>query len=304
MGTHQILLGWKFLWEFLFLFAQAELWQGWALVFPQAHLWWASTIFIQFFFWVTECRKLFSQLWYPSAWLSHGFAQLGILAALIVFIVVPCILGWYQVWVRQWNRKTCLLPPSPLIPGYREWEEITQVKCKGGNYRNKPETVSNLKIFSVFNVGTKAGHFLCMCLNLQTKKSGLHPKAGISLLCSRFNWGGFIACVLCTVQKVLKPRGFTSEYVNDIIWTITRVCLCVSICRDMYVCGGVCMYVFTTVGWEGLSIPLAEMLAENVVDLTWNQEFFVRNCWLALRQLILGRLMQYLSKEGKRLGKN
>jgi len=62
----------------------------------------------------------------------------------------------------------------------------------------------------------------------------------------------------------------------------------------MYV-GGVCRYVFTTVGWEGLSVPLAEILSEIVVALTWNQEFFIRNCWLALRWLILGRLMQNLS---------
>lgn len=111
----------------------------------------------------------------------------------------------------------CLLLPSPLIPRYCEQEEITQVKCKGENCRNEPEAVSNIKIFSVFNVGTKARHFVCMYLNLQTRERSLHPKAGI----------GFFAEDLLEVhlyyvfsaqfrEKVLKGRVFTSEYVNHI----------------------------------------------------------------------------------------
>lgn len=124
-------------------------------------------------------------------------------------------------------------------------------------------------------LGQKLEIFLCMCLNLQTKKSGLHPKAGISLLCSRLTWGGFIACVLCKIQKVLKPRVLHLSMLMTSS-ELLHVCLCMSIYTDIYVCGGVCVYVFTTVGWEGLSIPLAEILTENVVALTWNQEFFVK----------------------------
>lgn len=48
----------------------------------------------------------------------------------------------------------------------------------------------------------------------------------------------------------LKCRGFTSEPVNDTIWTTIHVCVGVWVYVQIYMCGRVCvcMYIFTTVG--------------------------------------------------------
>lgn len=123
---------------------------------------------------------------------------------------------------------------------------------------------------------------------MQSRKKGLNPKVGISLLCRRFTWDGFVSCVFCS-----ETQGF---YVWACEWHHLNYYACVCWCVS------VCVYVY--VHYSRVRRAHKGILAENGKGLTWSQEFFARSCLLALGQLFMGRPTYELGTEGKRLGRN
>lgn len=86
--TLPILVGWKLLCKFLFLFTWAELQQNCCPKLTCSE--------VSFSFNSSLALQNTSKLWHAGTGLSPDFGHVGIPATPLVFIVVPCILGWHQ----------------------------------------------------------------------------------------------------------------------------------------------------------------------------------------------------------------
>lgn len=82
------------------------------------------------------------------------------------------------------------------------------------------------------------------------------------------------------------------------------LCMCVFVCECVcrYICVGGCGYVCI------YSLQEDRKSTDRNTYREWHRpyfkKFFARNCWPALRQLIMGRLTHKLGTEGERLRRN